>query len=155
MTQQRFFESILYILRYDFRDMPKKFSRLLNYRDGLIAQLTPPLVYVHFEGVDSSICCLDLSCQILDDQYYVTNLDIKRSLYNMLNDYNIIGDDGHLTDLGQGVADSISRIIAQFETDSCPGVQVQYFEITEDGIDEYKNHIEEIRAYLDKKQRSQ
>lgn len=154
MTQQRFFESILYILRYDFRDMPKKFSCLLNYHDG-IAQHGPPHVDVRFEGVDSSICCLDLSCRILDQYNYVTNLDIKRSLYNMLNVYNIIGDDGHLTDLGQGVADSISRIIAQFETDSFPFVQVQYFEITEDGIDEYKNHIEEIRAYLDKEQRNQ
>lgn len=143
MTQQRFLESILYVLRYDFRDMLDDFPYLLYYFDG-IPQHAPTQVSLTFENLFG---CFDLNSHIVVYESIKINRDIKKELYKSLHD--IIGDDGHLTDYGRWIADDTTSIIARVETDSFPFVTVQYFEITEDGIDEYKSHREDIRAYLD------
>lgn len=159
MTQQRFLESILYILRYDFRDMLDEFPDLLNWDDGM-PQHGPAYAHIDFRQFehldDFGHPNLDIHVPIYYDSRKTINRDLKKSLYIDLNEitaawykYHLFGHDGHLTDFGQWFAGNIERIIAYIETDSFPFVTVQYFEITEDGIDEYKNHIEDIRAYLE------
>lgn len=157
MTTQRFLESILYILRYDFRDMLDEFPDLLNWHDG-IPQHGPAYAKIYFKKFED-YCGdpgLGTHVPIYYDSIKTINRDLKKSLYIALNEmtaawdkYYLFGHDGHLTDFGQRFAGNIDRIIAHIETDSFPFVTVQYFEITEDGIDEYKNHIEDIRAYLE------
>lgn len=144
MTQQRFLESILYVLRYDFRDMFDDFPCLL---DGTL-NFGPANVELTFKSLSGD----DLYNPVYVKSYDVydvnnINRDIKGKLYKSLHD--IIGDDGHLTDYGRCFADDTESIIARVEIDSPTLVStVQCFEITEDGIDEYKSHREDIRAFL-------
>lgn len=155
MTPQRFFESVLYILRYDFRDLLDEFPDLLLWHDG-IPQHGPSHANIIFRSNDYYVQqTLGLDCDIEIFDCHTINRDLKKQLYIHLNENrsyngdNLIGRNGHLTDFGDWIAGGIDRIIAYIETDSFPFVTVQYFEITEDGIDEYKNHIEDIRAYLE------